>query len=129
MHERDFDAVHVDGAALVACGDAPGADPLRYQPRADLVDRHDLRSRSSGDLERVMDVVEVTVSDEHQVTALNRFQLFGRNWVVHDPGIDEDLLAPGASDLPGAVPNPGEADVSVERHRDPPDDQIPREAA
>src|SRR5437879_10149441 len=80
------------------------------------MDRHDLRGRGSGDFERVMYVVEVAVGDEHQVAALNLLQLLRGHRIVHDPRVDEDLLAPGAADLPGAVPDPCEADVSVERH-------------
>ena len=72
------------------------------------------------DLERVMDVIEMAVRDQHEVADIHLFQGFRCNWVVHDPGIDLDDLSLRAVDLPGSVANPREADFIVERHTHPP---------
>src|ERR1700674_2448919 len=63
-----------------------------------------------------MNVVEMTVRDQHQVALLDLLQILGSDRVVHNPGIDDDFLPVGAPDLPGPVADPSEADPGIERH-------------
>src|ERR1700674_1969233 len=63
-----------------------------------------------------MNVVEMTVRDQHQVALLDLLQILGSDRVVHNPGIDDDFLPVGAPDLPGPVADPSGADPGIERH-------------
>ena len=65
VDERDLDAVGVDHAALVAADDFLAVEPLGAQPDAYLVIADDRRLGPARDFDRVMDVVEVTVRDQH----------------------------------------------------------------
>src|SRR3989442_2445815 len=122
MNKSHRHSLGLDRAALVSADDLVGIKPFRAEPCADLEVGHDRRLRAPRDLQGVVDVVKVAVGDEHEVAPVDVLQLLGRDRVVHDPRVDEDLLALGAPSLPGPVPDPGEADVSVQRHRFPPFD-------
>src|SRR5712692_2288242 len=115
VDERDLDAADIDGAALVAADQGVAFDALGSQPARDLEVADDLGLGRLSNLERVVDVVEMTVRDEHEVTLVYLLQGLGRHRVAHDPGVDDDVLRLGAADLPGAVTDPREADMSVER--------------
>jgi len=71
VDERDLDVVDVGGPAEVDAGDGVPIHTFGRQPASDLEVGDDLRSRRLGDLQRIVHVVEVAVSDEHQVTALD----------------------------------------------------------
>ncbi len=116
MDEQHLDAVDVHGAALVGGDDLFPVDALRAEPGADLMVGDYRRLGVARDLEAVVDVVEMTMRDEHQVAPIDGLQVLRSHRVVHDPGVDQDLLASGAASFPGSVTNPGEADFGVERH-------------
>src|SRR5579859_1705330 len=116
VHERHLDAVDVDGAALVGADERARVKSLRAEPGGDLEVADHLRLVLLGDLERVCDVVEVAVRDEHEVAAIDLLHVGRGAGVVHDPRVDEDLLAFGAAHPPGPVPDPREADLRVKRH-------------
>src|SRR6266849_5246325 len=115
VDERDLDAADIDGAALVAADESVAFYALGSQPARDLEVADDLGLGRLSNLECVVDMVEMTVRDEHEVTLVDLLQGLGRHRVAHDPGVDDDVLRLGAANLPGAVPDPGEADMSVER--------------
>src|SRR5260370_5977796 len=116
VDKGDLDAVDVDCAALVGADDLVSFQTLRAEPRADLEVADNRRLGAARYLERVMDVVEMAVRDEHQVAFVHGLQRFRGDGVVHHPRVDEDLLAFCAARLPCTVTDPREADVSVERH-------------
>ena len=120
VDQRDLDAVHLDGSALVGAHDLVRVEAFRAEPDADLVVADDGGLGAARDLERVVDVVEVAVRDQHQVARVDGLQRLRRCRIAHDPGVDENLFALGALCLPGPVTDPGEADVTVQRHHYPP---------
>src|SRR5438105_12293699 len=116
VDERDLDAVDVDSSSLVAADQVGRVDPFGAHPGRDLEVADDLRLVCLRDLERVMNVIEVTVRDQHDVAAVDFLEGLRRDGVVHYPRIDQDLLAFGAPGFPGPVPDPSEADLRVKRH-------------
>src|SRR5258707_14496076 len=119
VDEGDLDAADVDGAALVGTYERLALDALGSQPAGDLEVADDFGLGRARDLERVVDVVEMAVRDEHEVAFVDLLQLLRRHRVAHHPWVDDDFLALGAANLPRAVTDPGEADISVERHSRP----------
>src|SRR4029077_11786124 len=113
VDEGDLDPPDIDRAALVAADQGLALDAFGSQPARDLEVADDFGLGRFGNLERVVDVVEVAVRDEHEIALVDLLQGFGRHRVAHDPGVDDDVLLLGAPDLPGAVPDPREADMSV----------------
>src|SRR5215467_10370491 len=114
VHHREADPVDLHGAAL-AEGDHI-LDALLGQPGADLERGQHLRVGRLGYLHRVRHVVAVAVSDQHDVKAVDRLEVIGRNRVGRHPRVDQHVLATGGADLPRAVPNPGELDLIVDGH-------------
>src|SRR5258708_31580859 len=120
VNESALDAVNVDGPSQVGAGDRAAVDSFRAEPRADLVVGHYLGLGRFRDLERVMDVVEMTVGDQHEVAAVDILQSVHSHQVIPDPWVDVDSLSLSAADLPRSVPDPREADLIVECHTHPP---------
>src|SRR5215472_8837858 len=58
--------------------------------------------------------------DHHDVQALDRLEVVWRHRVGHHPGVDQHVLAACSADLPGAMTDPGELDLIVDRHMPPP---------
>src|SRR5260370_16480263 len=116
VDERDLDAADIDGAALVAADESVAFYALRSQPARDLEVADDLRLGRSSNLERVVDVVEMTVRDEHEVALVDLLQCLGPHRLAHHPGIDDDVLRLSAANLPFPLPHPGNADIHFQPH-------------
>src|SRR5215475_4511385 len=58
--------------------------------------------------------------DHHDVQALDRLEVVGRHGVGHHPGVDQHVIAACSADLPGAMTDPCELDLIVDRHLPPP---------
>src|SRR5260370_8539227 len=119
VDEGDLDAAAVDGAALVGTYERLALDALGSQPAGDLEVADDFGLGRARDLERVVDVVEMAVRDEHEVAFVDLLQLLRRHRVAHHPWAVDDFLALRAANLPRAATNPGKAATSIGRPSHP----------
>ena len=124
VNQCDLDALGLDGAALVAADDLLAVQSFGSQPDTYLVIANDRGLGLARDLQCVVNVIEVTVRDQHEVALVDRLQHLRSGGIVHDPRVDEYLFALGAADLPGPVTDPGKADVRIERHAYSPIDAL-----
>ena len=114
VHHGDFDVANGLCAALVHGRNLLYA--LLFQPVTKLGNRNHDRLMVLGNLNRVADVIEVAMSAEHDIHALNFLLVFRAHGIAHDPRVHQNRLAARRCDAKRGVTQPCEFDA-IKIHR------------
>jgi hypothetical protein len=106
VNHGDFNIAHGLRSAFVHGSSSLGAFFLH--PATEFEDPHHDRIVLLYDLDRVPDVVKVTVRAEQNVDLLDSLVGLGTHGIAHDPGVDDDGLTAGGLDAERRVSQPGE---------------------
>src|SRR5271156_4167221 len=85
---------------------ARSGDTFGLQPCAQLVNPYNLRLKFLSQLNRVGDVIEMPVRDQHRIDAVKLFILFRAHWIRQNPRIDKNYFSGGRLDSKGSVAQP-----------------------
>src|ERR1700730_4707945 len=114
VHHGDFDFADLLRASLIHA--VRVRDTLRFEPRARFEDPDDLRLVLRREIDGIADMIEVSVSDKHDVDAVKLLERIRTSGIALHPGIDDDDFAARRGDAECRVAKPRQLIASRLQH-------------